>query len=101
MFLPIGKYKDYININKISAHLYTTVQVAPGTAERARKTLPKGLSLSDSKIKHAGKGVWTDVRIAKFTRFGPYEGVRKIHPDVANDDGSGCGWEVSFVDLIC
>ena len=56
--------------------------------------------MSDSKIKHAGKGVWTDVRIAKFTRFGPYEGVRQACTDVKNDDVSGYGWLVSFVTVM-
>jgi len=66
-----------------------------GEENRAEKTLPAGLSLSVSKIKNAGRGVWTDRVIPKFTRFGPYEGVEKVCSDVTKDEVSGYGWLVS------
>ena len=71
------------------------MQVPLGDEDRARKTLPTGLSLSNSKIKNAGKGVWTDVKIPQFTRFGPYEGVKQPVKDIKQDEVSGYGWLVS------
>ena len=70
-------------------------QVPLGVEDRARKTLPTGLSLSLSKIKNAGRGVWTDVKVPKFTRFGPYEGVKQTVSNVKEDNVSGYGWLVS------
>ncbi|UYV81383.1 PRDM9 [Cordylochernes scorpioides] len=43
--------------------------------QRARATLPPGLSIEQSGIPGAGLGVWTDVRFEARTLFGPYEGV--------------------------
>ncbi|XP_067931069.1 gastrula zinc finger protein XlCGF57.1-like [Watersipora subatra] len=70
-------------------------QVSVGEPDRAKKTLPQGLSLSDSKIKGAGKGVWTDIKIPKFSRFGPYEGVQQMCTDIKKDEVSGYGWLVT------
>ena len=64
--------------------------------DRARKTLPTGLSLSKSKIKDAGKGVWTNIKIFRFTRFGPYEGVKQPVKDIKQDQVSGYEWLVSI-----
>ena len=59
--------------NACMVTFFSCLQVAVGVEDRACKTLPTGLSLSLSKIKNAGRGVWTDVNIHKFTRFVPYE----------------------------
>ena len=76
------------------------LQIPVGYEDRARKTLPTGLSLSNSKIKNAGKGVWTDVKIPQFTRFGPYEGVKQPVKDIKQHEVSGYGWLVSIAYIL-
>jgi len=80
--------------------MYMIFQADLGMEGRAKLTLPKGLSLSNSKIKGAGKGVWTDTKIAKSVRFGPYEGISKPCNDVKEDQVSGYGWLVSSSGLV-
>ncbi|XP_067874502.1 histone-lysine N-methyltransferase PRDM9 [Heterodontus francisci] len=61
--------------------------------DRARLTLPEGLSIATSKIRKAGLGVWNEGKvIPKGVHFGPYEGV------TSNEEGaavSGYSWVIS------
>ncbi|XP_072326189.1 histone-lysine N-methyltransferase PRDM9-like [Scyliorhinus torazame] len=61
--------------------------------DRARLTLPEGLSIATSKIRKAGLGVWNEGKIIpKGVHFGPYEGV------VSNEESaaiSGYSWMIS------
>ncbi|XP_038669366.1 histone-lysine N-methyltransferase PRDM9-like isoform X2 [Scyliorhinus canicula] len=61
--------------------------------DRARLTLPEGLSIATSKIRNAGLGVWNEGKvIPKGVHFGPYEGV------VSNEESaaiSGYSWMIS------
>ncbi|XP_067831265.1 histone-lysine N-methyltransferase PRDM9 [Heptranchias perlo] len=61
--------------------------------DRARLTLPEGLSIAASKIRKAGLGVWNEGKvIPRGVHFGPYEGV------VSNEEAaavSGYSWAIS------
>uniref|UniRef100_UPI00398E9A3A histone-lysine N-methyltransferase PRDM9-like n=1 Tax=Pristiophorus japonicus TaxID=55135 RepID=UPI00398E9A3A len=61
--------------------------------DRARLTIPDGLSIATSKIRKAGLGVWNEGQvIPKGMHFGPYEGV------VSNEETaavSGYAWAIS------
>ncbi|XP_078093146.1 histone-lysine N-methyltransferase PRDM7-like [Mustelus asterias] len=61
--------------------------------DRARLTLPEGLSIATSKIRKAGLGVWNEGKIIpKGVHFGPYEGV------ISNEESaavSGYSWMIS------
>jgi len=62
--------------------------------DRARLTAPWPLTVYDSKVKGAGKGVWTNAHLPAHLVFGPYEGrVLSGHPDAGKE--SGYGWKVS------
>ncbi|XP_041032610.1 zinc finger protein 271-like [Carcharodon carcharias] len=62
-------------------------------SDRARLTLPEGLSIATSKIRKAGLGIWNEGKIIpKGVHFGPYEGV------VSNEESaavSGYSWMIS------
>jgi len=62
--------------------------------DRARLTAPWPLTVYDSKVKGAGKGVWTNAHLPAHLVFGPYEGrVLSGHPEAGKE--SGYGWKVS------
>ena len=61
----------------------------PKDPTRADRTLPPQLCIAQSKIPHAGRGVWTRVLLKKGLRFGPYEGAI-----VENNNTNGYGWQV-------
>uniref|UniRef100_S4S051 SET domain-containing protein n=1 Tax=Petromyzon marinus TaxID=7757 RepID=S4S051_PETMA len=49
--------------------------VAPGVADRARLSLPQGLTVGASSIAGAGLGVWSNrKKLPKGVMFGPYQG---------------------------
>ncbi|XP_067874902.1 histone-lysine N-methyltransferase PRDM9-like [Heterodontus francisci] len=61
--------------------------------DRARLTLPEGLSIATSKIRKAGLGVWNEGKvIPKGVHFGPYEGVTSNEEAAAV---SGYSWVIS------
>ncbi|XP_043539263.1 histone-lysine N-methyltransferase PRDM9 [Chiloscyllium plagiosum] len=61
--------------------------------DRARLTLPEGLSIAISKIRKAGLGVWNEGKaIPKGVHFGPYEGVTSNEESAAV---SGYSWVIS------
>ncbi|GCC20918.1 hypothetical protein chiPu_0019488 [Chiloscyllium punctatum] len=61
--------------------------------DRARLTLPEGLSIAISKIRKAGLGVWNEGKaIPKGVHFGPYEGVTSTEESAAV---SGYSWVIS------
>lgn len=55
------------------------------------------LSLSASKIKGAGHGVWTDAVVPKSSLFGPFEGTVQPFTDVDRDLVTGYRWLVSWL----
>ncbi|XP_042884424.1 histone-lysine N-methyltransferase PRDM9-like isoform X3 [Penaeus japonicus] len=64
--------------------------------DRARLTAPWPLSICESKVKGAGKGVWTNAQLPSHLVFGPYEGrVLSRHPEVGKE--SGYGWKIRSV----
>nr|XP_032800542.1 histone-lysine N-methyltransferase PRDM9-like [Petromyzon marinus] len=53
----------------------TDAAVAPGVADRARLSLPQGLTVGASSIAGAGLGVWSNrKKLPKGVMFGPYQG---------------------------
>ncbi|XP_060708568.1 histone-lysine N-methyltransferase PRDM9-like [Hemiscyllium ocellatum] len=61
--------------------------------DRARLTLPEGLSIAISKIQKAGLGVWNEGKaIPKGVHYGPYEGVTSTEESAAV---SGYSWVIS------
>ncbi|ROT76326.1 putative histone-lysine N-methyltransferase PRDM7, partial [Penaeus vannamei] len=61
--------------------------------DRARLTTPWPLTVYDSKVKGAGKGVWTNAHLPAHLVFGPYEGrVLSGHPEAGKE--SGYGWKI-------
>ncbi|ROT76323.1 histone-lysine N-methyltransferase PRDM9-like [Penaeus vannamei] len=61
--------------------------------DRARLTTPWPLTVCDSKVKGAGKGVWTNAHLPAHLVFGPYEGrVLSGHPEAGKE--SGYGWKI-------
>ncbi|XP_047492491.1 zinc finger protein 724-like [Penaeus chinensis] len=64
--------------------------------DRARLTAPWPLTVHDSKVKGAGKGVWTNAHLPAHLVFGPYEGrVLRGHPEDGKE--SGYGWKIRGV----
>ncbi|ROT76328.1 putative histone-lysine N-methyltransferase PRDM7 [Penaeus vannamei] len=58
--------------------------------DRARLTAPWPLTVYDSKVKGAGKGVWTNAHLPAHLVFGPYEGrVLSGHPEAGKESGYG------------
>jgi len=62
------------------------------TDDRARRTLPGFLHISNSLIPNAGKGVFTKVDIPTGIVFGPYEGI--LRKDLKLADVDGYSWEL-------
>ena len=63
----------------------------PKCKDRAKRSVPPGLVVKESRIEGAGEGVWTERFVAKGVRFGPYGG------EIADEDvgrESGYAWEV-------
>ncbi|ROT77877.1 hypothetical protein C7M84_003434 [Penaeus vannamei] len=61
--------------------------------DRARLTAPWPLTVYDSKVKGAAKGVWTNAHLPAHLVFGPYEGrVLSGHPEAGKE--SGYGWKI-------
>ncbi|XP_056002200.1 histone-lysine N-methyltransferase PRDM9-like [Ostrea edulis] len=63
-----------------------------GIADRAKKTLPPGVSVRKSRIPNAGLGVFTDKYISKRTKFGPYEGKITENQEEAHE--TGYAWQI-------
>ncbi|XP_062571950.1 histone-lysine N-methyltransferase PRDM9-like [Saccostrea cucullata] len=63
-----------------------------GNPDRAKKTLPNGLSVRQSNIFYAGQGVFADKFFRKRTRFGPYEGEITENRDEAQE--TGYAWQI-------
>ncbi|XP_061170491.1 histone-lysine N-methyltransferase PRDM9-like isoform X2 [Saccostrea echinata] len=63
-----------------------------GIPDRAKKTLPIGLSVRESNIFNAGQGVFADKFFLKRTRFGPYEGEVTENQDEAQE--TGYAWQI-------
>lgn len=63
-----------------------------GTDDRAMKTLPAFLFISNSLIPNAGKGVFTKVDVPTGIVFGPYEGILRNNSKIADSDGYS--WEL-------
>ncbi len=63
-------------------------------------TVPEGLTLKDSTIPGAGKGIFADTLIQRGSRFGPYLGVEIPEYDELNAHASGYCWLVSIEDVI-
>ncbi|ROT84632.1 putative histone-lysine N-methyltransferase PRDM7 [Penaeus vannamei] len=61
--------------------------------DRARLTTPWPLTVYDSKVKGAGKGVWTNAHLPANLVFGPYEGRVLSGPPEAGKE-SGYGWKI-------
>ncbi|XP_069999090.1 histone-lysine N-methyltransferase PRDM9-like isoform X2 [Penaeus vannamei] len=58
--------------------------------DRARLTAPWPLTVYDSKVKGAAKGVWTNAHLPAHLVFGPYEGrVLSGHPEAGKESGYG------------
>ena len=68
------------------------LQQPPGITDRARKTLPQGLSIRNSSIPDAGEGVFAEQFIPKRTQFGPYEGEITDNHEEAHE--TGYAWQV-------
>lgn len=66
--------------------------------ESALKTLPGGLSLVKSEIPGEVNGVFADVVFPQYTKFGPYEGEKKVCED---ENVPGFGWLVGSYFLDC
>ena len=60
--------------------------------QRARLTAPWPLSVADSRIPGAGKGVWTTRDLPRGLLFGPYEGTVIRNPPKE----SGYAWKVGL-----
>ncbi|ROT77876.1 hypothetical protein C7M84_003433, partial [Penaeus vannamei] len=61
--------------------------------DRARLTAPWPLTVYDSKVKGAARGVWTNAHLPAHLVFGPYEGrVLSGHPEAGKE--SGYGWKI-------
>nr|XP_022308109.1 zinc finger protein 626-like [Crassostrea virginica] len=63
-----------------------------GITDRARKTLPPGLSVRKSSIPDAGEGVFAEQFIPKRTQFGPYEGEITDNHEEAHE--TGYAWQI-------
>ncbi|XP_078321500.1 uncharacterized protein LOC111115202 [Crassostrea virginica] len=63
-----------------------------GVTDRARKTLPQGLSIRKSSIPNAGEGVFAEQFIPKRTQFGPYEGEITDNQEEAHE--TGYAWQI-------
>ena len=59
---------------------------------RAKLSLPQGLTLKEASIEGAGKGVWAQRFFPRGVRFGPYGGEIVVNEKAGRE--SGYSWEV-------
>ncbi|KAK7067621.1 putative histone-lysine N-methyltransferase prdm7, partial [Halocaridina rubra] len=85
-------------LHPLSLVLDTPVPRDGSVQDRAEQTAPWPLSIRESKIKVAGRGVWTNEDLPPGLLFGPYEGHFLAHVEEGKE--SGYGWKIRRKGLL-